>query len=247
MTKRLAILALLLAAVASSGSRAAPASPPPLPAGPAVVVDYSMSSDSYRVTGDAVLLSQRFTPGTSLDLLIAAAALESGELTAVMEVPTRDGPMNLAQALKDSNEEFFAQVLKRVGYEPVRRLLQMTRYTPGIPEAVASFAELARGEPLRVTVFEQNLFLQSFVKREVPIAAEHCEDLERDLVVSGSKPAWGQSGWGEISADGLRYVSWLNGAARFKDGTHVITVAALTSKPSPAALERFRDYLAAKR
>jgi hypothetical protein len=245
MTKLFAILALLLAAVASSGNRPAPATSPALPAEPSVVVDFSMSSGTYRVSGDAVLLSQRFTPGTSLDLMIAAAALESGELTPAMEVPTREGPMKLPQALKESNEEFFAQVLKRAGYEPVRRLLQMARYTPGIPEAVASFAELARGEPLRVTVFEQNLFLQSFVKREVPIAAEHCAALERDLAVAGSKPAWGQSGWGEISSDG-RYVSWFNGAARLKDGTHVITVAALTSKPSPAALEQFRRYLAEK-
>ena len=246
MTKPFGILALLLAAVASSGNRPSPAPTPAPPADPFVVVDYSVRSGSYRVTGDAALLSQRFTPGTSLDLMIAAAALESGELTPGMEVPTRDGPMKLPQALKESNEEYFAQVLKRAGYEPVRKLLLRTRYTPGIPEAVASFAELARGEPLRVTVFEQNLFLQSFVKREIPIGVEHCAALERDLAVSAAKPSWGQSGWGEISAEGPRYISWFNGAASLKDGTHVITVAALTSKPSQAALEQFRRHLAPK-
>ena len=155
--------------------------------------------------------------------------------------------MKLPQALKDSNEEFFAQVLKRAGYEPVRKLLLETRYTPGIPEAVASFAELARGEPLRVTVFEQNLFLQAFVKREVPIGVEHCATLERNLAVAASKPSWGQSGWGEISPEGPRYVSWFNGAARLKDGTHVVTIVVLTPKPIPAALERFRRYLDSKR
>ena len=247
MTNAFATLALLLAAVASSANRPAPATTPAPAEGPWVVVDYSLRSDSYRVTGDATLLSQRFTPGTTLDLMIAAAALQSGVLTAAMEVPTRDGPLKLPQALKDSNEEFFAQVLKRAGYEPVRELLLEMRYTPGIPEAVASFAELARGEPLRVTVFEQNLFLQALVKREAPIDAEHCATLERSLSVTASKPSWGQSGWGEISPEGPRYVSWFNGAAQLKDGTHVITLVALTTKPNSAALERFRRYLDPKK
>lgn len=247
MANAFGILALLLAAVASSGNRPA-ATPPPAPAEVlSVVVDYSVRSGIYRVTGDASLLSQRFSPGTSLDLMIAAAALQSGVLTPAMEIPTRDGPMKLPQALKESNEEFFSQVLKRTGYEPVRKLLLEARYTPGIPEAVASFAELARGEPLRVTVFEQNLFLQSLVKREIPITAEHCADLERNLAVTASKPSWGQSGWGEASVEGPRYVSWFNGAAQLKDGTHVITVAAMTRKPSSAALEQFRRYLTLKR
>jgi len=47
--------------------------------------------------------------------------------------------------------EFFTQVLKRTGYEPVRRLLHEARFPPGIPGAVASFAELARGEPQRLS------------------------------------------------------------------------------------------------
>jgi beta-lactamase class D len=248
MANALGFLALLLAAVASSGNRPAPApSPAPSSELPSVVVDFSMRSGSYRVTGDAALLSQRFTPGTTLDLMIAIAALEAGELTPGMEIPTRDGPMKLPQALKESNEEFFTQVLKRAGYEPVRKLLLRTRYTPGIPEAVASFAELARGEPLRVTVFEQNLFLQSFVKREIPIGVELCAALEKSLAVTASKPSWGQSGWGEISPEGPRYVSWFNGAANLKDGTHVITIAALTSKPAPLSLDRFRRYLDSKR
>ncbi len=247
MTNAFGTLALLLAAVASSGNRPAPATMPAPTEGPWVVVDYSLRAGSYRVTGDAALLSRRFTPGTTLDLMIAAAALQSDVLTAAMEVPTRDGPMKLPQALKDANEEFFAQVLKRAGYEPLRKLLLETRYTPGIPEAVASFAELARGEPLRVTVFEQNLFLQAFVRREVPIGVEHCATLEKNLAVDASRPSWGLSGWGEISPEGPRYVSWFNGAAQLKDGTHVITIVVLTPKPFPAALERFRRYLDSKR
>ncbi|MCI0410429.1 MAG: hypothetical protein L0191_18025, partial [Acidobacteria bacterium] len=82
---------------------------------------------------------------------------------------------------------------------------------------------------------------------EVPIGAEHCATLERSLAVAAAKPCWGQSGWGEISPEGPRYVSWFNGAAQLKDGTHVITIVALTPKPSPSALERFRRYLDAKR
>ena len=121
----------------------------PTPA-PAVVVDYSLKHDTYGVTGDVNLLSQRFTPGTSLALVIAAAALEAGDLTPETELPGRSAaPLTLQRALREPNEEFFTQVLKRTGYEPVRRLLHETRFTPGIPEAVASFAELARGEPLR--------------------------------------------------------------------------------------------------
>jgi hypothetical protein len=42
-------------------------------------------------------------------------------------------------------------------------------------------------------------------------------------------------------------VSWFNGAATLKDGTHVISVAVLTHKPSPAALERLQQYLGARR
>ncbi|MCI0658421.1 MAG: hypothetical protein L0170_15320, partial [Acidobacteria bacterium] len=108
MTNAFGTLALLLAAVASSGNRPAPATMPAPTEGPWVVVDYSLRAGSYRVTGDAALLSRRFTPGTTLDLMIAAAALQSDVLTAAMEIPTRDGPMKLPQALKDANEEFFA-------------------------------------------------------------------------------------------------------------------------------------------
>jgi beta-lactamase class D len=248
MPNALLLPALLLAALGASASRPAPAAPPrPAAETPSVVVDYSIRSGSYRVAGDAALLSQRFTPGTSLDFIIAAAALEAGHLTSDMELPTREGTMRLAQALRQPNDEYFTQVLKRSGYEPVRRLLLQGRYTPGIPDAVASFSELARGEPLRVTVFEQNLFLQAFVRRDLPVEEEHCASLERHLAVTATKPSWGQSGWGEISAEGWRYVSWFTGAAKLKDGTHVITVATLSSKPAPLALDDFRRYLDAHR
>jgi beta-lactamase class D len=240
-------LAILLAVYASAGA-GLPAAVAPAPApDPWVMVDYSLRTTSYRVTGDAKMLSQRFTPGTTLSLLIAAAALQSGELSAGTELPTRQGGMKLPQALKESNEDFFSQVLKRIGYEPVRELLMSTRFTPGIPDAVASFGELARGEPLRVTVFEQNLFLQAFVKREIPIGAEHCASLERGLTLASPRSSWGLNGWGEFSPEGPRYVSWFNGAAHLKDGTHVITVAVLTGKPSQAALERFRSTLEPRR
>ena len=243
MPKTSRVLAILLAVSAGAGAGFPADAPSPPPAEPWVMVDYSVRSAAYRVTGDAAMLSQRFTPGTTLDLMIAAAALQAGELPPGVEIPTRDGGMKLPQALKESSEEFFAQVLKRIGYEPVRKLLLETRYTPGIPEAVASFGDLARGEPLRVTVFEQNLFLQAFVKRATPIGAEHCASLEKDLALPSSRSSWGVSGWGEISPEGPRYVSWFNGAVRLKDGTHVITAAVLTGKPSQAALERFRHDL----
>src|SRR6058998_1864213 len=178
------ILTLLLAVAAASDSRSTGPGSRPAPDEPAVVVDYSTRAESYRVTGDATLLSLRFTPGTTVDLIIAAAALETGALMPEVELPTREGAMRLPEALKDSSDEFFAQVLKRTGYAPVRQLLLRTRYTPGIPEAVASFTELARGEPLRVTVFEQNLFLQAFVKREIGVRAEYCALLEKYLAVS---------------------------------------------------------------
>ena len=211
------------------------------------MVDFSTRSGSYRVTGDAALLSRRFTPGTTLQLVIAAAALQSGDLTAEGDAAGGEDSLALRRASKEPDEEFFAQVLKRTGYEPLRELLLATRYTPGIPEAIASFADLARGEPLRVTVFEQNLFVQAFVKRQVPVRAEHCASLERHLAVEALRPAWGQSGWGEMSTEGPRYVSWFNGAAHLRDGTHVITVAVLTAKPSSEALERFRRYLKERR
>ena len=247
MPRLLIVSALLLAALGVSTLRPAPpASAHPAEA-PSVVVDFSLRSGSYRVAGDAALLSRRFTPGTSLDFIIAAAALEAGNLTAEMELPTRGGGMKLAQALRQPNDEYFTHVLRRSGYEPVRKLLLEGRYTPGIPEAVASFAELARGEPLRVTVFEQNLFLQAFVRRALPVGEAHCASLEKHLTVSAAKPSWGQSGWGEISAEGPRYVSWFTGAAQLKDGTHVITVATLTDKPAPLALDDFRRYLGTHR
>ena len=164
-----------------------------------------------------------------------------------MEFPGRSAPLTLARALREPNEEFFTQVLKRTGYEPVRRLLQGVRFTPGIPEAVASFAELARGEPLRVTVFEQNLFLQALVKRQIPVRAEYCASLERFLALDSRKAAWGMSGGGEISPEGPRFVSWFNGVSKMKDGPHVITVAVVSAREQPAALERFNFYVAAGR
>jgi len=247
MTSGVRIPVLLLAATVSLAGRSAPVSPSAAAEEEAVIVDFSTRSGSYRVTGDATLLSRRFTPGTTLEMIIAAAALETGDLIVNAKVPGRENPLILEGPPGGPGEEFFAQVLKRTGYDPVRELLLATRYTPGIPEAVASFADLARGEPLRVTVFEQNLFLQAFVRRQVPVRAEHCASLERHLAVEAPRPSWGQSGWGEISPEGPRYVSWFNGAARLKDGTHVITVAVLTGKPSSAALERFRRYLGARR
>src|SRR5262245_14290709 len=113
MPDALMLPALLLAALGASASRPAPA-PPVRPAEetPWVVVDFSIRAGSYRVAGDAALLSQRFTPGTSLDFIIAAAALEAGHLTSEMELPTHEGSMRLAEALRQPSDEFFTQVLK---------------------------------------------------------------------------------------------------------------------------------------
>jgi beta-lactamase class D len=227
---------------------AAPAAEPgPAPdTAPWVLVDYSVGGRTYRVAGDATLLSQRFTPGTTMDLLIAAAALESGQVTADTVIPVRGEPLSLPRALKEANEDFFAQLLKRTGYEPLRQFLIRSRYTPGIPDAVASFADLARGEPLRVTVFEQNLLLQSFVTRRAPLREEHCSSLERWLAVEAPRHAWGTSGSGEVSPEAGR-VDWFNGAVRMKDGQHVITVAVVGRAPAAAALDRLRAYLGGKR
>jgi beta-lactamase class D len=246
-----------VAAFLATGSPDASPAPVPDPGAstalPWVVVDYSPRSGSYRVVGDVSLLSQRFSPGTSFNFIVAAVALESGELTETTGIPSRGGdasrgdPVTLPRALRESNEDFFSQILKRTGYEPVRKFLQAARYTPGIPEAVGSFADLARGEPLRVTVFEQNLFLQAFVRRELPLRAEHCGVLERSLTLDSPKGGWGMPGAGEISVEPSRHVSWFNGVARLKDGPHVITVAALALREDASARDRFLSYLAAPR
>src|SRR5262245_44797674 len=217
---------------------AAPAAQPGEPPAPGwVLVDYSVGGQTYRVTGDATLLSRRFTPGTTVDLLIAAAALESGQVEAETVIQVRGEPLSLPRALKEANQDFFAPLRKRTGYEPLRRFLIRSSYTPGIPDAIASFAEMARGEPLRVTVFEQNLLLQSIVTRRSPLRDEHCSALERWLAVEAPRPAWGTSGSGEISEGGR--IHWFNGAVRMKDGWHVITVASLGAPAAePSAVDR---------
>lgn len=251
----------LLLAASLLAAKVAPVSPDPARSAaateddsPWVVVDYSARTGSYRVAGDVSLLSQRYTPGTTFGLIIAALGLESGEITGSTQIPCRadgDSPrtvsLTVSQALRESNDDFFSQLLKRTGYEPVRKFLVATRYTPGVPEAVASFADLAKGEPLRVTVFEQNLFLQAFFRRELPVGAEHCASLERWLSMGNGKGAWGKGGTGEISAEPPRHVSWFNGVARLRDGAHVITVAAVTPRHDSTAQDRFRRYLATPR
>ncbi len=245
------LLGAAVAAAVLSGAAPRPA-PATAPAElPWVVVDYSVRRGAYRVTGDVSLLSQRFSPGTSFDLIIAAVALQSGDLTEATEIScrtagdsSRTAPLTLPRALKESNDDFFSQVLKRTGYEPVRKFLVTAAYTPGIPEAVASFADLARGEPLRVTVFEQNLLLQAFLRRELPLRAEHVAGLERWLALEIGKEAWGKAGTAEISPDPPRHVSWFNGAARMRDGPHAITVAVITPRHDLVAQDRFRRYVA---
>lgn len=235
------ILFMALALAAPAAERDAPPDSPPW-----VVVDYSVGQGTYRVAGDATLLSRRFTPGTTVDLLIAAAALESGQVTAETIIPVRGESYSLPRALKEANDDFFAQLLKRTGYEPLRQFLIRSQYTPGIPEAVASFAELARGEPLRVTVFEQNLLVQSIVTRRAPLRDEHSGSLQRWLALEAPRSSWGTSGSGEI-AEGPLKVHWFNGAVRMKDGSHVITVAVVGEAPAPAGLNRLRAYLDGKR
>jgi beta-lactamase class D len=200
------------------------------------VVDYNARSDSYRVVGDVSLLARRYTPGSTFRMFIAAVALDSGERLESVE-------RTLPEAQTESGGDFYSQALKRTGYEPIRKFLVEAGYTPAVPDAVGSFADLVRGEPLRVTVFEQNLFLQAFQRRSLPLRLDTCEALERWLVVDGMKRAWGKSGLGEVSAESPRYVSWFNGVARLSDGLHVITVAVLTDEAGPAGLERFRRYL----
>jgi beta-lactamase class D len=251
IAKLLLAACLALFPAGAPGTRAAGGAPASVEGLPWVVVDYSARGGSYRIVGDVSLLSQRYSPGTTFDLIVAAVGLHAGALTEGTEIscrtaadPARTVPLTLARALREPNEDFFSQVLKRTGYEPIREFLQASRYTPGIPEAVASFGDLARGEPLRVTVFEQNLFLQAFLRRELPVAAAHLGLLERSLSLEGGK-TWGVSGIGEVSSEPPRHLSWFNAVARRKDGDHVITVAALTSKQDSSGRDRFLRYLAA--
>src|SRR5262249_18287500 len=65
------LLAMLVAAVASAGARPTGSSLPAPGIEPSVIVDFSSRDSTYRVTGDASLLSQRFTPGTTLNFMIA--------------------------------------------------------------------------------------------------------------------------------------------------------------------------------
>lgn len=226
-----------------------------VPEPPEVVVDYSLVSDSYRVIGDAALLSRRYPPGHTFQLIIGAVALESGILTGSMEIPCRANggdsartiPLTLARALQESNVDFFSQVARRVGFEPIRKFLIKSNYTSPLPEAVGSFGDLARGELLRVTVFEQSLFLQAFARRSLPLRRETWTALEGWLQVEAAKPVWGKAGTGEVSPEPSSYVSWFNGVVRLRDGPHVITVAVLTPHPEPVALDRLRRYLSRSR
>jgi hypothetical protein len=140
-----------------------------------VVVDYSLHADAYRVTGEVSLLSQRFTPGSGFDLIIAAVALARGEVSAgppPTPGPAADSgkPVTLPPGRHPPPEDYFPQLLKRIGYDAVRDFLRAARYTPMIPEAVASMADLSHGEPLRVTVFEQSRFLQALTRRQLPLS-----------------------------------------------------------------------------
>ena len=76
--------------------------------------------------------------------------------------------------------------------------------------------------------------------------AEHCASLERFLALDSRRPAWGMSGGGEIAAESPRFVSWFNGVSTMKDGPHVITVAVVSTREEPAALERFTYYVAGR-
>ena len=133
------------------------------------------------------------------------------------------------------------------GYESIRRFLVRSDYTPSVPDAVASFADLARGEPLRVTVFEQNLFFQDLLRGSLPLAPETVRALEEWMKLDSDLSAWGTEGLGEVSSDPPRYVSWFNGVTRRKGGLHVVTVATLTDEPKALALDRFRRYLSGSR
>ena len=233
----------------------------PRPDPPAVVVDYSLHADAYRVTGEVSLLSQRLTPGTGFDMIIAAVALARGEVSthpAVSAIPPAT-PAAMNGAANDRKteplppgqppppEDYFPQLLKKVGYDAVRDFLRDARYTPMIPEAVVSMADLAHGEPLRVTVFEQNLFLQAFARRELPLTPEQCLSLERWMALENPRHGWGREGIGELSTDPPRYVSWYNGAIRMKDGLHVVTVAVVSPRPERTGWDRFRRYLESRR
>jgi len=109
----------------------------------------------------------------------------------------------------------------------------------GVPEAVSSFGDLAKGEPLRVTVFEQNLFPAGLPE------AGACPSAPRIARAwSGGLP-W-RTGRGPGAGGAAAKSPWslprhllFNGVARLRDGAHVITVAALTSRHEPAAPERF--------
>ena len=247
-------LTLLLAAGIAAGAPArALGAPEPVRDPPAVVVDYSLHADAYRVSGEVSLLSQRLTPGTGFDLIIAAVALARGEVAAApassaTPAATNGGkPAPLPMGQPPTPEDYFPQLLKRVGYDAVRDFLRAARYTPMIPEAVASMADLARGEPLRVTVFEQNRFLQAFARRELSLTPEQCLALERWMALENPRHGWGREGVGELSADPPRYVSWYNGGVRMKDGLHVVTVAVVSPRPERAGWDRFRRYLESRR
>src|SRR5262245_42478993 len=116
------LLSALLGAAAATipGFAQAPAS---APAEPSVVVDYSVRSGAYRVVGDVSLLSQRYTPGSTFEMIIAAVALETGEIDEDSAISPRNGGdggggsarWTLPRALRESHSDFFAQLLKRTG------------------------------------------------------------------------------------------------------------------------------------
>jgi beta-lactamase class D len=161
--------------------------------------------------------TQRFLPASTFKIFISLAALETAvapddnlviKWDGVHYKPEWDKDMNMREALKTSSENYFKELIRRIGPSRIQHYLDTVKY--GNMRMAGKLDEVWENDTLQITADEQTGFVKRLYFAELPFS-ERSQRIVKTMMLQETAPGYNlyyKTGTGRI---GDNYIYWIVG------------------------------------
>lgn len=194
------------------------------------------------ISGVKAEADKDFSPASTFKMIIALAAFEEKIATPETELMCKDNvlptqmPMKFGQAMQESNNDFFLQLIGRLTDEQLLAMAARCEFGTVKGKAPTDRHDWIHGGPIRVTPKQEHQFLRQLVRGKLPVDVAFQKELLSVMkwpAVQAGVDVYGKTGSWE-------HTYWFVGVAVKPSAVRVVTITLTAPGENRArAIQRF--------